>query len=384
MKLFYVANARIPTEKAHGIAIMKACQAFVRAGVELTLVIPERDNPNPADPHEFYAIPERFPILRLPTFDLMRSSWVPQRVSYVLQTWAFNRSLRAWARSQDKNAVIYTREVSALALCKMGFRTVLECHMISGSRRRYFQRARRANVIITVSHTIEKLFLEVGFSSKQLLVCPNAADLAVFDTALSKQDARREVDLPQDAFITVYTGNFTTMGEDKGIADSIRALKHAEDIFFVGVGGSEKDIVRYEMQAKEAGVGERVILRGHVQQSKLAVYQKAADVLLMPFPDTPYYRTQMSPIKMFEYMLSGRPIIASDLPTIREVLDPTVARIVAPDSPELLAEAIESLRRDPASGARLAEAAHKKAAGSYTWDMRALSILSFIKTTVVS
>src|SRR3989344_5294733 len=67
MRLLYVANARIPTEKAHGIAIMKACQAFVRADVKVTLVVANRKNVLPPDAHAFYEIPDPFSIVRLPT-----------------------------------------------------------------------------------------------------------------------------------------------------------------------------------------------------------------------------------------------------------------------------------------------------------------------------
>lgn len=67
MNLLYVANARIPTEKAHGIQIMKMCEAFSNLGINLELVIPKRKIKE--DPFVFYGITKRFIIKRLPVID---------------------------------------------------------------------------------------------------------------------------------------------------------------------------------------------------------------------------------------------------------------------------------------------------------------------------
>ena len=71
MKIIYIANARIPTEKAHGVQIMKMCQAFAKIGNKVTLVLPRRRNPIIADPFEYYVVSQSFNIIKLPTIDLV-------------------------------------------------------------------------------------------------------------------------------------------------------------------------------------------------------------------------------------------------------------------------------------------------------------------------
>ena len=65
MKLFYIANARIPTEKAHGLQIMKMCEAFARSGLEVELIIPNRKNPIKKDTFDFYDIERKFKIKKI-------------------------------------------------------------------------------------------------------------------------------------------------------------------------------------------------------------------------------------------------------------------------------------------------------------------------------
>ncbi|MCH7883412.1 hypothetical protein IIA95_03290, partial [Patescibacteria group bacterium] len=70
MKLIYIANARIPTEKAHGIQIMKTCEAFADNGAEIELVVPWRFNPIKNDPFEYYDVKRVFKIVKIPSLDL--------------------------------------------------------------------------------------------------------------------------------------------------------------------------------------------------------------------------------------------------------------------------------------------------------------------------
>ena len=71
MKILYIANVRIPTEKAHGFAIMKMCEAMGKAGNEVKLVIPWRLNHIDADPYAYYGVENTFTIRRLPSIDLV-------------------------------------------------------------------------------------------------------------------------------------------------------------------------------------------------------------------------------------------------------------------------------------------------------------------------
>jgi len=74
MKLTYIVNARLPTEKAHGIQIMKMCESFSRAGAKLTLIVPKRRQPKEfkgKDPFKYYNVDKKFILKKIPCIDLM-------------------------------------------------------------------------------------------------------------------------------------------------------------------------------------------------------------------------------------------------------------------------------------------------------------------------
>lgn len=71
-KLLYIANARIPTERAHGLQMNKMCEAFAAAGNEVTMLAPTRRNPISADPYSFYKTSKTYRIEYLPCPDLVR------------------------------------------------------------------------------------------------------------------------------------------------------------------------------------------------------------------------------------------------------------------------------------------------------------------------
>jgi glycosyltransferase involved in cell wall biosynthesis len=87
-----------------------------------------------------------------------------------------------------------------------------------------------------------------------------------------------------------------------------------------------------------------------------------------------------SPLKLFEYMASGKPIVASDLPAIREVLSHnTNSILVPPDNPEALAGGVRYILENPAMGEKIARQAAVDVL-SYTWDERTKKIMDFIRS----
>jgi len=116
-------------------------------------------------------------------------------------------------------------------------------------------------------------------------------------------------------------------------------------------------------------------------QAQLAVYQKAFDILLMPFPPNEHYTFYMSPLKMFEYMASGRPIVTSDLPSVREILNENNAIFVKPEDPEDLARGIKTALEDKELAQRVSQQAFEDVQ-FYTWTKRAERIVRFIKEKI--
>ena len=71
MKIAYIQNVRIPTERAHGIQIMKMCEALARLGHDVELIVPRRSNLLKENPFNYYGIRKTFKIRKLPCLDLI-------------------------------------------------------------------------------------------------------------------------------------------------------------------------------------------------------------------------------------------------------------------------------------------------------------------------
>ena len=211
--------------------------------------------------------------------------------------------------------------------------------------------------------------------SGRSLILPDAVDLSIFDLGLTKFEARKKLGWMEKEKIIGFCGRFKTLTMDKGLNDILEAMKFLPpDVKFVAVGGSDEDVTEYTKKAQSLSLGARATFLGHVNQSELAVYQKAFDILLMPFPRQTHFTYYMSPLKMFEYMAAKRPIIATDLPSICEVLNETNAILVPPDDPAKLAAAIERLYHDPSLGEKLADQAYRDVQ-NYTWKKRAKQMI---------
>jgi len=226
-------------------------------------------------------------------------------------------------------------------------------------------------------------------SKNKIMIASDAVDLSIFDIDISKEQAREKLfqNIPSLAkggvggvVILGYTGKFKTMGMDKGISDILKALtKLKDDIIFIAIGGNKDDIDYYQKQAKELKIENKAIFKEHVSQAELAIFQKACDLLLMPFPSKEHYLKYMSPLKMFEYMAAKRPIIATNLPTTKEVLKNNHnAILVKPDNPEELAQEIERVLADQNLSNKISEQAYKDVR-NYTWERRVEKILKLIK-----
>jgi len=199
-------------------------------------------------------------------------------------------------------------------------------------------------------------------------------DIDKFDTDVSKEEARRMLNLNIDGKIVVYAGHLYPW---KGVYILIEASKFL-DATVVLVGGLEEDVNKVKRYIKSNKI-DNVHVVGHVEPSKVPLYLKAADVLVLPNSAqdkrSVYYT---SPLKLFEYMASRRPIVASDLPSIREVLDESCAIFVTPDDPKSLSYGIKKVFKDVELADRIADLAYNEVK-FYSWISRAKKILYMIK-----
>jgi glycosyltransferase involved in cell wall biosynthesis len=167
----------------------------------------------------------------------------------------------------------------------------------------------------------------------------------------------------------------------KGVDVLVEAMRLVESADLVVIGGlpPEPDLDRLKRLASKLGLEDRLRFRGFVPPSELPAETAQADVFAIPLLDSTTARLFTSPLKLFEAMASGRPLVASDLPSIREILTHEEnALLVPPGNPRALAAAIERLLRDRELSRRLAARAAEDVK-AYSWERRAEAIEEFLR-----
>jgi glycosyltransferase involved in cell wall biosynthesis len=198
----------------------------------------------------------------------------------------------------------------------------------------------------------------------------------------SQAEARAAVGWPLDAFIVGYVGRLQTMAMDKGVGTLVEALRDVKGVTLALVGGPEESAEEFHQYWLKLGMEDKYFLNaGQVSPERVPIYLSALDVCTMPFPWTEHFAYYASPMKLFEYMASGRAIVATDLPSTAEVVrDGESALLVPPSDAAALGSAIARLRDDPALRERLAKIAYEEVVGHYTWASRAAAILEKVQS----
>ena len=375
MKLYYLANARIPTEKAHGYQICKMCEEFSSLGHQVELWIPSRENNIDKDAYSFYGLKSNFKIREINSFDFYKFYKYLGRFSFWLQAFWF--SLKLLFIKIDKNAVIYTRDPEIGWIFNLkGNKIILESHNWPRSKGWLFKYLiKKFDKIITLTHGSKELFLAAGLPNDRTMVAPDGVDLEKFDVNINKIQARKKLNLPLNKKIALYCGSLYLYGW-KGVGILLAAAKILpEDYLVVLVGGEPNELAKIK---KEYDISN-LLLAGRRSREEVPYYLKSADVLVLPNKSGDKMSEQYtSPLKLFEYMASGVPIVASDLPSLREVLSEQNSFLVKPNSPPSLAKGIQAVLADGVLAERFARQALIEVK-KYTWEKRAERIIDFIK-----
>lgn len=374
MKLTYLVNQRLPIEKAYGIQIVKMCEAFANLGLDLELVAPQRKNPFKKNVFEYFGVKKNFKETMLPSLDF----YLPGRLDIIaVSLKSFLSAIQLFSYSVlKKSDIIYSRdELPLFFLSFFKKNLVFEVHRFSKRRTLFYNRFIKKRLkIVTISHGLKNEFVKFGFKPKNILVAPDAVDLEDFDINISKTEARKKLNLPLDKKIALYSGHFFKW---KGVNTLIEAAPLLKEVFFVFIGGTEKDVKEFKSLIKNNKL-DNILFLGHKPYQEVPLYLKAADVLILPNKkEEKISELYTSPLKLFEYMASKRPIVASDLPSIREVLDEETAVFFEPNSPGQLAGSIKKVIQDDNLAKTISARAFEKVK-NYTWQKRVDKILNFV------
>jgi len=374
-----LADIRFPLERANGVQIVKTAAALARTGLPTTLLL-RRSDPRPTE-----AILSLYGESPNPNLRIERLRVFHRRGSFALPRASFlgGAVLRS-ALKPGRNCVLLTRDLQlADWLLRLGVRPlVYEAHAVEAlmykergtlygtaevedprKTARLEQRERRVwkgtDAFVSTTAGISETFTERYGPRERTYVVPNGCDVpGEFLPPSPKTPAR-----------VLYAGQLYPW---KGVDVLVRAMTRVPAARLVIAGGldGEPDLKRVRDLVSSLGLEGRTEMMGTIPHAQVAGEMARASVVVVPFLSTLMTQRHTSPIKAFEAMAAGRPLVVSDLPSSREFLrDNHTALLVAPGEPEILAAAIRRLLEDPTLALRLAEAAFHDAR-RYTWDER--------------
>jgi glycosyltransferase involved in cell wall biosynthesis len=379
-KLVYIVNNRIPAERAYSIQIMHMCMEFSKicnkSNWQFELLAPKRDNPLGRDPFKYHGFPESFKIVWLWCFDAIGKFVALGSFAYWINSITFLLSLFSWRIRERGEFIIFTREIFiALFFSK----SVLELHTIPDNASwAYKMMLRNQKKIVAITHAMKEDLVSLGCKSENIFVAPDGIDLDRFGVEIDKSVARSGLGIPADKFVVAYTGSFF-QHDWKGVdvlLDAAKSLVDHENILFVLVGGHPEELSEMGEYKKYSNVK----LVGHTSFDVVRKYLAAADILVLPNKSgSRVSERYTSPLKLFEYMAARRLILASDLPSIREVLDDDSAVFVESSRADLLSLKIQELSKKTVSDFDSMISCAYNHSKAYSVDKRAENIFEVAK-----
>jgi glycosyltransferase involved in cell wall biosynthesis len=375
--LYYITYTHLPTTKAFGYAIAKMCASFA-VNQPVTLIIPRSaEREVTEDLFTFYDVPQNFKVRELPCLDLFRFKFLGSHIPFVIRKFTFAISV-FFNLTISREDTCYSRDIWSLVLARLKTRRVyLEIHYLSRLDALCVKMVHFARKIVVITSFLRRELIALGYAENNILVAPSGFDRADFDAITdSKAVLRNRLELPADKKIVLYSGNLFAW---KGVFTLVDAFKDMpDDICLVVIGGSEDTLPQFKEYVSSKEYRGRVLILGHKKHAEVASYLKAADLLVIPNSGTEKIsKYNTSPIKLFEYMASGVPIVASDLPSIREILSEKNASFAEPDDAKSLAQVIRTVCDHPAEAQVKAQQAEADSR-NYGWDNRARRIEAFM------
>ncbi|MDO8583622.1 MAG: glycosyltransferase [bacterium] len=348
MKIIYVENVRMPSERAHAYQIVQMCANWAKQGHEVVLVTPRRAYRQSVFDY-FHLPPDAFSHIPLSVIDPLSWTWFPwKRLAYVLQRASFFFSLRRWTKGMAAD-VWYTRDaalVEELFGADATRKFVLELHDDPERLRLRLNNIASAMLgYVAITRALKQELLALGIEEQSVIVAPDGYDPTDFTVAGDRGLIRKVWGVPEDAFVLLYVGGlFAWKGVDLAVASWAGMSEQAH---LVVVGGAKTDQDRLRALVHPS-VRERVHFIDAVPHEEAVRFYAGADAgLLSGSSEDAHSRLFTSPLKLFEYLAAGLPIFAADLPSSREILTERVSKFY-PASETGFRAAFQDFLRDSA------------------------------------
>ena len=376
MRIFYLSRVNLLTKKAHLRNIIKTCE-FLPA-----VLVTSFGNLSQSEREDLFRqhrVSRAFPIITLGGY-VQRLQWSCFRPLNWLGVLLENFSLIKFLFSRRKKIdVIYFRDcylIPAVIFGKYVLRKPVFFEAHAAERKKSTQAlinlsARISHGVVAISFALKRHYQKLN-QNIEVAYCW-APEEENFPYHKTKEELRKELNLPRDKIIIGYTGRLDLFGVHSNyeIGQVIEALNLLpSNVYFLIIGATEKE-------AQHLAAGPKVEIRPRLPYSEIPSYLLACDILVIPkLGDRP----GDSPAKMFEYLAAARPIVAAKTEPVCEVLrHEQTALLVYPNTPQEWAKSIQRLIEDKSLSHKLSQKAFEDSS-KYAWKKRAEIISNFIQT----
>ncbi len=393
MTLIYVHEATIPGENARAIQVVNTCVSLASAGTDVNLVVEECDSQNASELASFYGLewPKNMFITTSPKRSITHAVRTAIRTNSSSSTILFCRNLRTarmllpLSKRTGTPLVYEAHKIAFMVVSDEARLAGLSARQVPRKVLRTFRAEsdvlRRARGVVCTSEAVAALARTLFGRERDVIVARNGGPEPVRLAADGEPGSAPEEN-GHGRLRIVYVGG---LGGWKGTDTLFRAMRLLEELQLVVVGRG--------VAAEDAGASDP--LRTHpLPEGSLSVtgYLPPGDV--MPFLTSQKFAAAAitlpaqhsaeplfftCPLKLFQYLAAGIPVVASDVPALREILRHREnAYLVKPDDPEALAEGIKTVAFDSKLALTLTSNGYETA-GRHTWRRRAGKLASFLK-----
>lgn len=378
MRIAYLSSSIIPSQKANSIQVVKMCNAFSESGHEVTLfcrLSKQHKDFNINDLKKYYGIKNDIELCRVSASNCSLLGGL----EYAFKVY---KSLNDLNINPD---ILYGRNLYSLIAChKLNIPIIYESHAAPTPGKRkilesYLFSGPQFKLLVVINKYLYDFYINnfniFKNNPQKIILAPDGADLPETFTETQKINSCDK---------TPIIGYAGSLYPGKGIETIIKIVKVMPEYNFSIAGGTDSQIKTF----KENYELNNINFEGFIPHSLIPEFLSKCDVLLAPYSDKVYCEDNkktnisdwMSPLKIFEYMASQKPIIASNLPAIREILeDNKTSLLIDPDDISSWKKSIVKILCKPDFAKEISKNAYELLKRKYTWNIRVENIFKILK-----
>jgi len=367
MRIIYVAGSPVPSKAANSVHVMKMSHALADLEHQVTLCCPKATDSDLSkqEVYDLYGVK--------PNFEFNPHTPFSSRIGLIL--YAMKNAALA---KREKADFVFSRCLFTAWFCSIfGIKTLFERHDAwenNPTAAKIFKRlmaSKNCLGLVVISKALEdQITSKFGIERNRMIIAADAAD------PLPETSAPPPFEKVKGKINVGYVGH---LYKGRGIDIIADAAKQLPGMEFHIVGGTDEDLTYWRHELKSH---ENIHFYGHMSHNAASRYLQHFDVLLAPYQKKVSVAgggntvQWMSPLKIFEYMSTGKPMISSDLPVLHEVLKPDKnAYLCIADDVDDWVSVLQSIQKNPTKAAQIGATAKEDFLQNYTWLRRSEKII---------